>query len=182
MWTNGILLWSLDSCLLLWKKETYRVILLWTVVNFLKLNCLNNWSGRRGSNSRPSAWEADALPLSYSRSIRLYFSLEYNACKVLVLALLNSGTAIGSLLYSYQLYSATEEENPYSLVIVNRLMVHDYHSVSKTQDFCLWHNPCRRVSPDSCILWKEKREMAGMHQGHGVYLRDDEGKEYIDAN
>src|SRR4030042_728024 len=25
------------------------------------------WSGRRGSNPRPSAWEADALPLSYSR-------------------------------------------------------------------------------------------------------------------
>ncbi len=28
-----------------------------------------DWSGRRGSNSRPSAWEADALPLSYSRSM-----------------------------------------------------------------------------------------------------------------
>ncbi len=25
------------------------------------------WSGRRGSNPRPSAWKADALPLSYSR-------------------------------------------------------------------------------------------------------------------
>ena len=25
-------------------------------------------SGKGGSNSRPSAWEADALPLSYSRS------------------------------------------------------------------------------------------------------------------
>jgi hypothetical protein len=24
-------------------------------------------SGKRGSNPRPSAWEADALPLSYSR-------------------------------------------------------------------------------------------------------------------
>jgi hypothetical protein len=31
------------------------------------------WSGRRGSNPRPSAWEADALPLSYSRS-STYFS------------------------------------------------------------------------------------------------------------
>ncbi len=31
------------------------------------------WSGRRGSNPRPSAWEADALPLSYSRS-PTYFS------------------------------------------------------------------------------------------------------------
>ena len=27
------------------------------------------WSGRRGSNPRPSAWKADALPLSYSRNI-----------------------------------------------------------------------------------------------------------------
>ena len=26
------------------------------------------WSGRRGSNPRPSAWKADALPLSYSRT------------------------------------------------------------------------------------------------------------------
>ena len=30
--------------------------------------CLQVWSGKRGSNPRPSAWEADALPLSYSRS------------------------------------------------------------------------------------------------------------------
>src|SRR5262245_65314959 len=26
------------------------------------------WSGRRGSNPQPLAWEANALPLSYSRS------------------------------------------------------------------------------------------------------------------
>src|SRR5262245_47820499 len=26
-----------------------------------------SWSGRRGLNPRPSAWEADALPLSYTR-------------------------------------------------------------------------------------------------------------------
>lgn len=25
------------------------------------------WSGRRDSNTRPSAWKADALPLSYAR-------------------------------------------------------------------------------------------------------------------
>lgn len=25
------------------------------------------WSGRRDSNARPSAWKADALPLSYAR-------------------------------------------------------------------------------------------------------------------
>src|SRR6266487_4003476 len=29
-----------------------------------------NWSGKRDSNPRPSAWKADALPLSYSRSTR----------------------------------------------------------------------------------------------------------------
>ena len=27
------------------------------------------WSGRRGSNSQLSAWEADTLPLSYARSM-----------------------------------------------------------------------------------------------------------------
>ena len=26
-----------------------------------------NWSGKRDSNSRPSRWQRDALPLSYSR-------------------------------------------------------------------------------------------------------------------
>ena len=29
---------------------------------------LRNWSGRRDSNPQPSAWEADALPLRYTRS------------------------------------------------------------------------------------------------------------------
>lgn len=29
------------------------------------------WSGRRDLNSRPSPWQGDALPLSYSRSTRL---------------------------------------------------------------------------------------------------------------
>ena len=32
------------------------------------LSIHGRWSGRRDSNPRPSAWEADALPLSYSRS------------------------------------------------------------------------------------------------------------------
>src|SRR5688500_17827791 len=27
----------------------------------------NNWSGKRGSNSRPQPWQGCALPLSYSR-------------------------------------------------------------------------------------------------------------------
>ena len=29
---------------------------------------VKEWSGKRDSNPRPSAWKADALPLSYSRS------------------------------------------------------------------------------------------------------------------
>jgi hypothetical protein len=33
------------------------------------------WSGKRDSNPRPSAWKADALPLSYSRAsvLALYY-------------------------------------------------------------------------------------------------------------
>ena len=38
-------------------------------------NCLIFKSGKRDSNPRPSAWEADALPLSYSR-IACRFSME----------------------------------------------------------------------------------------------------------
>ncbi len=34
------------------------------------------WSGRRGSNPRPTAWEAVTLPLSYSRSARR----DYHSC------------------------------------------------------------------------------------------------------
>src|SRR5260370_22831384 len=30
------------------------------------------WSGRRGSNPQPTAWEAATLPLSYSRFVRNY--------------------------------------------------------------------------------------------------------------
>ena len=32
-----------------------------------------NWSGRRDLNSRPSPWQGDALPLSYSRVERTRF-------------------------------------------------------------------------------------------------------------
>jgi hypothetical protein len=35
---------------------------------FFREKTLEMWSGRRGSNPQPPAWEADALPLSYSRS------------------------------------------------------------------------------------------------------------------
>src|SRR5262245_36252068 len=33
-------------------------------------NGSGSWSGRRDLNPRPSAWEADALPLSYTRARR----------------------------------------------------------------------------------------------------------------
>jgi hypothetical protein len=48
--------------------------------------CLNNhkWSGRRDSNSRLSAWEADVLPLNYSRLNRIYFSPKPPSCKGIV--------------------------------------------------------------------------------------------------
>ena len=35
-------------------------------------DCLyKNWSGKRGSNSRPQPWQGCALPLSYSRAMKL---------------------------------------------------------------------------------------------------------------
>lgn len=33
------------------------------------------WSGRRDSNPRPSAWEADTLPLSYARSVTSVYTV-----------------------------------------------------------------------------------------------------------
>ncbi len=37
---------------------------------------LSGWSGRRDSNSRPSPWQGDALPLSHFRLFKLgYFNL-----------------------------------------------------------------------------------------------------------
>ena len=33
-------------------------------------NVNKKWSGRRGSNSQLSAWEADTLPLSYARLVK----------------------------------------------------------------------------------------------------------------
>jgi hypothetical protein len=39
----------------------------------LKLK-IANWSGKRDSNPRPSAWKADALPLSYSRILQFKIS------------------------------------------------------------------------------------------------------------
>ena len=36
-------------------------------VTFFERNLLILWSGKRDLNPQPSAWEADTLPLSYSR-------------------------------------------------------------------------------------------------------------------
>ena len=41
-----------------------------------------NLSGKGGSNSRPSAWEADALPLSYSRLLEESASLRVASLQV----------------------------------------------------------------------------------------------------
>ena len=35
------------------------------------------WSGRPGSNRRHSAWEADVLPLNYSRNLFSYNNLQH---------------------------------------------------------------------------------------------------------
>ena len=42
----------------------------------------SNMSGKGGSNPRPSAWEADALPLSYSRSRSKFTFNLYNFAKL----------------------------------------------------------------------------------------------------
>ena len=36
-----------------------------------------NWSGRPGSNRRHSAWEADVLPLNYSRRVGMANVMKY---------------------------------------------------------------------------------------------------------
>ncbi len=38
----------------------------------LGYSTLKKWSGRRDSNSRPSPWQGDALPLSHFRTINTY--------------------------------------------------------------------------------------------------------------
>ena len=42
----------------------------------LPLNYIRPWSGRRDSNSRPSPWQGDALPLSH---FRIYWSREMDS-------------------------------------------------------------------------------------------------------
>jgi hypothetical protein len=48
-----------------------------TVINrILAVSCSFYWSGRPGSNRRHSAWEADVLPLNYSRNLFKYNDLK----------------------------------------------------------------------------------------------------------
>ena len=41
----------------------------------------NRWSGRRDSNSRPSPWQGDALPLSHFRKIYWWRRVDSNHCR-----------------------------------------------------------------------------------------------------
>src|SRR5262249_51312056 len=45
--------------------------------SFFRLDPLN-WSGRRDLNSRPSPWQGDALPLSYSRFSKTFDSNDWD--------------------------------------------------------------------------------------------------------
>ena len=47
---------------------------------------VSRWSGRRGSNPRPSPWQGDALPLSYFR----FWFTDYALCNEIV-HIVNSG-------------------------------------------------------------------------------------------
>ncbi len=76
------------------------------------------WSGRWDSNPRPSAWEADALPLSYSRLNRIYFKPKIRSCKEGVLASSKSSTYLSSLVAGYSLCAQTEGKSPNAVAIV----------------------------------------------------------------
>lgn len=56
-----------DRTLVIWLEARCSAIELHPHVPDLILGAGGNWSGRWGSNPRPSAWQADALPLSHAR-------------------------------------------------------------------------------------------------------------------
>ncbi|MFH0914365.1 MAG: hypothetical protein V1849_03645, partial [Chloroflexota bacterium] len=89
--------------------------------NFVSNPCSPSFDGRQ------FAWEASTLPLSYTRSIRIYSNPKICSCKGGVLASSKSGTDIGSLLHGYQLCSATEGKSPNSLAIVTRSVTYLYN-------------------------------------------------------
>ena len=53
------------------------------------------WSGRRDSNPQPSAWEADALPLRHTRSLRKFAGFKEAAKNLpLFLPIVNNSQAL----------------------------------------------------------------------------------------
>ncbi len=48
--------------------KTWRM----AVIDEDELVMKENWSGKRDLNPRPSPWQGDALPLSYSRSFEVF--------------------------------------------------------------------------------------------------------------
>src|ERR1035437_7583915 len=56
-------------------------------------NGLKGWSGRPGSNRRPTAWKAETLPLSYSRALLVarYFNVP---CWTLVVQMYPNGGSL----------------------------------------------------------------------------------------
>ena len=55
--------------------KTWRM----AVIDEDELVMKGNWSGKRDLNPRPSPWQGDALPLSYSRSLKRIESLDSSA-------------------------------------------------------------------------------------------------------
>ena len=70
------------------------------------------WSGRRDSNSRLSAWEADILPLNYSRvSARLY-DKNHSKCKLVQRTAFSKRVGAAHQLNSCTQSSSGEAWNP----------------------------------------------------------------------
>ena len=59
LWTHMERMMRIELTLSAWKAEVLPL-------NYIRIK---NWSGRRDSNSRPSPWQGDALPLSHFRII-----------------------------------------------------------------------------------------------------------------
>jgi len=150
------------------------------------------WSGRRGSNSRPSAWEADALPLSYSRSS---YELGYKPCEQFTTKLLDkfiksrpSGTSPKTIrLYHLALdrftgYPITPEGiNAYLTSLTCGNGKHNYYRCIKTLCRWLYHteqlpvNPIERVLPprrQKKILPAISQEQLSILVNHALCERD----------
>ena len=78
-----------------------------------------NWSGRRDSNSRPSPWQGDALPLSHFRIIgggRWIRTIESSASGFTVRPLWPLGNP--------SVYGAGDRSRTNNLLITNQLLCH----------------------------------------------------------